>query len=152
MALQINGRFIKSLPTQDGDSQRGHWVRGGFVIECGEEYPKKVAFTLFGEDKVRMAQGIPAGTPVTVYFNPESREFNDRWYTDLRATNVIPGYAQAPQAYAAPAPAQQGYMPQGYAPQGYAVGAPSTAPMAQAQQPAAAATQMPENPDDDLPF
>lgn len=48
----IIGKFIKSLPTIEGDNARGHWVRGGFVIEYGDEYPRQAAFSLFGEEKV----------------------------------------------------------------------------------------------------
>lgn len=150
MAQQINGKIIQHLPTQEGDSQRGHWMRGGFVVEYGEEYPRKVAFTLFGEEKVNIVRSFPVGTMVTVKYNPESREFNEKWYTDLQAFSVSPMYAQAPQGAPAPAPAPA---------------RPSAAPQAQSpqqqmqfpanfqQQPSAAQSpvQMP-NGEDDLPF
>ena len=91
-----------------------------------------------------MAKSIPMGTLVQVSFNPESREFNERWYTDLRASRVqpfVPG--QMPPAAGgynwsgAPAPAAQ-----------------PAAPGAPAAQPSnfAAAPQMASNLDDDLPF
>ena len=102
--MEINGIFVKSLPKTEGDSQRGHWVRGGFVIEYGDEYPRKVAFSLFGEDKVAMADKIPEGVGVTVRFSPESREFNERWYTELRCISVVPlAQGAARQPYQAPA-------------------------------------------------
>ncbi len=101
----INGKFIQNLPTTSGESQRGAWVRGGFVIEYGDEYPRKCAFTTFGEDKVAQHASIPSGTPVQVKFAPESREFNEKWYTDLRAISVTPMVQGAVPA-AAPAPAQ----------------------------------------------
>lgn len=90
MSQIINGTFIKSLPKVEGDSSRGHWVRGGFVIEYGDEYPRKVAFSLFGEDKVAAAQAIAPNTSVQVKYAPESREFNERWYTELRCLSVVP--------------------------------------------------------------
>ncbi len=153
--MEITGRLIKILPDVEGESQRGHWVRGGFVIESGDDFPRKVAFTAFGEDRVAMVKNIPMGTMVQVIFTPESREFNERWYTDLRCSRVQPfvqgqmpaapgapaaGYnwTAQPQAAAAPAPAGQ----------------PAQAP-AQPQAPAqgfASAPQMPSNGDDDLPF
>lgn len=102
MALTINATFVKSLPTQEGESQRGHWVRGGAVVEYGEEYPRKVAISLFGEDKVAQAAAIPVGTPVQVKFSPESREFNDKWYTDLRGISITPLGQQAPAPYVPP--------------------------------------------------
>ena len=86
----INGTFIQNLPIVEGDSNRGHWLRGGFVIEFGEDYPRKLAFSSFGEDKVATHRNIPTGTPVQVRFSPESREYNGRWYTELRCISVLP--------------------------------------------------------------
>jgi hypothetical protein len=105
--LTIQGKFIQTLPTVEGDSQRGHWVRGGFIIEYGDEYPRKAAFSLFGADKTQIVAAIPAGTPVSVGFNPESREYQGKWYTENRAINVTPMYAHAPQPVQPAYPGQQ---------------------------------------------
>ncbi|MBP5545706.1 MAG: DUF3127 domain-containing protein [Bacteroidales bacterium] len=88
----IQGTFVKALPVTEGDSQRGHWVRGGFVIEYGEEYRRQVAFTVYGQEKVDTVSLYYQGIPVQVSFVPESREYNDRWYTELRciSINTIP--------------------------------------------------------------
>ena len=154
IAMEINGRLIKILPDVEGDSQRGHWVRGGFVIETGDEYPRKVAFTAFGEDRVAMVKNIPMGSMVQVTFQPESREFNDRWYTDLRCSRVQPfvpgqmptaGYTwNAQPAAAAP---EAGAPAAAAAPAAPAQGAPAAE-----QQNFAAAPQMPASGDDALPF
>ena len=147
--MEITGKLIQLLPEVSGESARGPWVKGGFVIETEGDYPRKVAFVTFGEERVARAKSIPMGTLVQVNFNPESKEFNERWYTDLRASRIqpfVPG--QMP-------PAAGGYNWAGApAP---AAGAPAAAPAAQqpaAEQPAnfAAAPQMASNPDDDLPF
>lgn len=97
-----------------------------------------------------MAKNIPMGTLVQVNFNPESREFNDRWYTNLRASRIqpfVPG--QMP-------PAAGGYNWAGAPAPAAAQGAAPSAPAQQAApaaQPAnfAAAPQMAST-DDDLPF
>ena len=60
--MEIIGKLIRVLPEQSGESARGRWVRGGFVIETSEQYPRMVAFTMFGEDKVAMIKGIAIGT------------------------------------------------------------------------------------------
>jgi len=86
--MEIIGKFVKKLPEQNGESQRGPWVRGGFVIETEEQFPKQVCFSLWGEDKVAVVRTMNAGTQIKVYFSPESREFNDRWYTDLRCFRI----------------------------------------------------------------
>jgi hypothetical protein len=88
--MDITGRLVKIMPEVRGESQRGPWVRGGFVIETEDTYPKQVAFTLFGEDRLAMINGMQMNSQVVVTFSPESREFNDRWYTDLRCIRVLP--------------------------------------------------------------
>ncbi len=86
--MDITGKLIRILPEQRGESARGPWVRGGFVIETTETYPRQVAFTTFDEDRLAMINSLQLGALVTVAFSPESREYNERWYTDLRAINV----------------------------------------------------------------
>ena len=138
--MDISGKLIKILPEVRGESQRGPWVRGGFVIETDDMYPKQVAFTLFGEDRLAMINGIQMSSVVTVTFAPESREYNERWYTDLRCIRVVQGMSTAlpmSQSMAQP-PMQQ--------------------PMGQSQQPvqdhnfAQQPPMMPDNNNDDLPF
>lgn len=138
--MKQQGKLIKTLPTVSGETERGMWIRGGFVIETFGEYPKKLAFTTFGEERARMAEGIALGTPVEVSCSVESREFNDKWYTELRATSVKPlaagaaPVAQPAPAHVAPAPA--------------APAVPYPANFAAVPAPA---PEMPKG-DDDLPF
>lgn len=150
--MEITGKLIKILPETRGESQRGPWVRGGFVIETDGEYPRMVAFTTFGEDRLAMVASIPLNSPVVVTFTPESREYQERWYTDLRCSRIqsfVPG--QMP-------PAATGYAWPAAAPQAAPAPAPAAAPAApQAmppQQPAApqAPFASPLKPDEDLPF
>ncbi|MDR0789286.1 MAG: DUF3127 domain-containing protein [Bacteroidales bacterium] len=86
--MEIIGKLIKILPEQSGQSERGTWVRGGFVIETDEQFPKQVSFTLFGEERVRSIKSIAINSQIRVSFSPESREFNERWYTDLRCFKI----------------------------------------------------------------
>ena len=103
------------LPVTSGETERGAWVRGGFVIEYGDDFTRKVAFTTFGEDRVNAANAVQIGRKVQVTYTPESREFNDKWYTDLRCTKIeVMEQVQAPATpsypYAA-TPAQQPAQP-----------------------------------------
>lgn len=147
--MDITGRLIQLLPDVEGESARGHWVKGGFVIETEGDYPRKVAFITFGEERVAMAKNIPMNTPVQVTFNIESREFNERWYTDLRASRIqpfVPG--QMP-------PAAAGYAWSGAPAQATPMSAPAPAPAA-VPTPAptnfATPPTMESNGEDDLPF
>ena len=132
--MDITGRLIKILPEVRGESQRGPWVRGGFVIETEDTYPRQIAFTLFGEDRLAMLNSLVMNSPVVVTFSPESREYQDRWYTDLRCIRVVPFSGAATPVAAAPAAPQA-------APQAPAA-APQDTPFA----------SQPADSDDDLPF
>ncbi len=145
--MEITGKLIKILQEVRGESQRGPWVRGGFVIETDGEYPRTVAFTTFGEDRIAMVAAIPMNSPVIVNFMPESREYQERWYTDLRCSRI--------QSYV---PGQMPAAPAGYAWQP-APAAPQPMPAAAAPQPVQAAPAAPQpsfasplKPEDDLPF
>lgn len=88
--MQTNGKLIKVLPIETGEGQNGPWTRGGVVIETLDDYPKPIAFQLFGEDRVKSSCQIPLGTIVQVTFAPQSREYNGKWYTQLNASSVQP--------------------------------------------------------------
>lgn len=88
--MNIVGIFIKALPEISGVSDRGEWVRGGLVIETQGAYPVKVALTAFGEERVGAVRTLVGGTLVSVEFSPESREFNGKWYTDLKVAKITP--------------------------------------------------------------
>ncbi|MGX8712943.1 MAG: DUF3127 domain-containing protein [bacterium] len=148
--MEITGKLIQLLPEVSGEGARGPWIKGGFVIETDGDYPRKVAFIAFGEERVAMAKSISMGTLVQVTFTPESREFNERWYTDLRASRIQPFVAgQMP-------PSPTGYAWAGTpAPAG--VAQPQAVPAAAPQQPTAqpsfaAAPTMESSSEDDLPF
>ena len=99
--LTISGRIDSVLPLQQGTSKAGNpWKNQGYVLDTGGQYPKKVCFSLFG-DKIDQFP-IQVGQDVTVSIGIESREWNSRWYTEVRAWNVT--YAsQQPQLQAQPA-------------------------------------------------
>ena len=85
--MEIKGKLLKVLPAQTGPSKSGgEWKKQAFIIELEGTYPKKVCFQVWG-DKVNV-ESLVQGTMVNVFFDPESREFNDKWYTDLTAWRV----------------------------------------------------------------
>jgi hypothetical protein len=87
MALEISGKLVSLLPEQTGTGKNGAWVKQDFVIETTEQYPKKVCFSAWA-DKAQMVKNLQMGQTVKVFFNAESREFNGKWYTDLRIWKI----------------------------------------------------------------
>jgi hypothetical protein len=109
MALEISGKVISVLAEQTGSGKNGAWVKQDFVIETTEQYPKKVCFSAWG-DKAAAVKNIAMGTPVKVSFNVESREFNGKWYTDLRIWKIETG-SSAQSSAPSGAPTQDEYAP-----------------------------------------
>ena len=139
--MEVVGKIIQVLPAQEGVGRNGNpWKVQPYVLETLDQYPRKVHFEVFGEDRIKQ-NPCDIDQLVTVSFDIESREFNGRWYTSIRAWKI-----------------QQGDMTQ------QAAAAPAAAPVAQAvaaPQPAAAPVeQAPVDPFDasagdgtsDLPF
>lgn len=129
--MEITGRIIAVMEKRSGQSQRSGntWASQDYVLETQEQYPRRCLFNVFGEDKIN-EYNLQIGSEVTVSFDINAREYNGRWYNDVRAWRVVP-------AQAAPAPAAPFAAPEA------AIPAPVVAPTA----PAA-----PAAPEDDLPF
>lgn len=89
--MEINGKIYRILQNQEVTFNDGtKKVKGGFVIMREGDYPKPVAFELFGEERLLMLNGLNIGMPVRVSFYAESREGKDgRFYTTLRCTNIM---------------------------------------------------------------
>lgn len=84
MSLDISGKLIAKLQQQTGQGKNGAWVKQDFIIETQEQFPKKVCVTLWG-DKVKDLDNIAIGDALKTSVNIESREFNGKWYTDVKA-------------------------------------------------------------------
>ena len=152
--MEIEGRLEMKLAVQSGTSAKGNWAKQEFVIEYQEgNFPTKACFSVWGAEKVKDLEKYNVGDQIKVAFNISSREFNGKWYTDLRAWRISPagqGYAgQAGASGYGPMPPQnQGYgnygnkggyndVPAGFAPS-YGQQAPSPS--------------IDDMPGDDLPF
>jgi hypothetical protein len=90
MIMEITGKIIQVLPEQGGVSKTSgkEWRLQAYVLETQEQYPKKVHFEIFGDDRIKSNQ-CNIDDIVTVSFDIESREFNGRWYTSIRAWRVV---------------------------------------------------------------
>ncbi|MDF2191185.1 DUF3127 domain-containing protein [Paraflavitalea sp. CAU 1676] len=99
--MDISGKVLTLLPLQTGQGKNGTWKKQDFILETADTYPKKVCIAVWG-DKIDMRSVVP-GAQVTVSFDVESREFNGRWYTDVKAWKIVTGAASGGAA-SEPAP------------------------------------------------
>ena len=111
--MDIKGKIIQKMEPVGGVSKAGNqWKKQEYVLETLDSYPKKVKFDFFGD---RVDQYVfEVGDIITLSYDIESREFNGRWYTDIRGfkavkedPNMVAAAAPYPPAAgeAAPAPA-----------------------------------------------
>ena len=89
--LEIEGRIRQKLAKQSGQSAKGSWTKQDFVLEYQDgNFPAEVCFTAFGNDKVADLDKYQVGDPVKVAFNLRAREYNGRWYNDVRVWRITP--------------------------------------------------------------
>lgn len=135
--MELQGKVIVALPARSGVSQRGEWKSQEFVIEYQEgQYPRRLCFNVFGEERLQRFN-IQVGQYVSVSFDIDAREWNGRWFTDIRAYDVRLADPNANQPGMAPVDA----------PVGQAVDASS-----ESNPPAPFPPQQAEEGTDNLPF
>ncbi len=138
--MDIKGKIIRKLDPQGGMSKAGReWKKQEYVLETVDTaYPRQVKFDFFGERADQFP--LEVGDVITLSYDIESREFNGRWYTDIRGFKAV---KEDPNAVAtAPAP---------YAPAGEPAPAPAPGDAAAPAAPADATFEQGDA-NDDLPF
>ena len=84
--MDIEGKIVKLLEEQKGEGRNGTWRKKEYVLETEDKFPKKICFNLWGDRIDEFA--VKEGDQVRVFFDLESREFNGRWYTDVKAWKI----------------------------------------------------------------
>ena len=132
--MEVKGKIIQKFDLQSGTSKAGNpWKKQNYLLETLEGIPRKIYFDFFGDRADQFNFNV--GDVINLYFDIESREYQGRYYTDIRgwkAEKVVDTPAGAAPA-AAPAPA---------------AAAPAPEPMA----PAPIVDNLTPTAEDDLPF
>ena len=84
--MEISGKIIERLPEKSGESANGTWRKQEYILETNNQYPKKVCIMAWGDKIDQFA--IKLGENLVVSVDLESREYNGRWYTDVKAWKV----------------------------------------------------------------
>lgn len=94
--MEVKGKIVQVLEPQSGVSKSSGtpWATQGYVLETFDQYPRKVYFEVFGEERIKQ-NTCNVGDVVTVGFDIDSREFNARWYTTIRAWKISKGEEDA---------------------------------------------------------
>ena len=132
--MEITGKVVRLGTLTEGQSARGPWRKQELIIETEEQYPRTVCLICWTNQIDEIQQFAP-GQTIKAQIDISSREFNGKWYTDVRVWRFEPVGATA--APAAPAqPAQQ----------------PAMHPTPPAAQPTTEYYPPAEDSVDDLPF
>jgi hypothetical protein len=97
MDLQIVGEVVEILEEQSGTGKNGPWRKQEFILETKGDYPKKICIVQWGDNIDKF--GVAPGAQITAHIDIQSREYNGRWYTDVKMWKMErSGGADAPQA------------------------------------------------------
>ena len=87
--MEFTGKIIAILQPKGGVSKAtgNEWKAQEFVIESHDQYPRKMCFEVFGADKIDQFN-IQMGEELTVSFDIDSNQWQDRWFNRIRAWKV----------------------------------------------------------------
>ena len=83
MDLKLQGKVIQLLDEQGGQGKNGPWRKREFILEIPGKYPKNVCIAQWGDNIDQ--QPVTVGADVTASIDINSREYNGRWYTEVKA-------------------------------------------------------------------
>jgi hypothetical protein len=99
--MQLTAKLIQLLPLQSGTGKNGQWKKQDIIVETEATYPKKICVSVWG-DKIDAAS-LQIGNLLKIDFDVESREYNGRWYTDVKAWKIeVAGSAPGTSSEKAP--------------------------------------------------
>ena len=124
--MDLTGTIIAVMPAQSGTSSRtgNPWMSQEYVLEIPGSYPKRMVFRIFGEHRIKQFNIKQGEQNITIRFDIDAHEYNNRWFNEIRCYNVLRPAVQQPY--------QQSYAPQ--AQPSAASPQPSQSPFPPAQQ------------------
>ena len=82
--MNVEGTVISVLPVESGQGKNGTWTKSPYIIETAGQYPKKIAISIWGDTLPKLKEGEKVDCQIDI----ESREYNSRWYTEIKCFKV----------------------------------------------------------------
>lgn len=94
--MEVEGKVILSLGERKGVGKASgkEWKAREYVLETKETYPRKIHFDFFGDRADQFPLNV--GDEIRLSFDIESREYQGRWFTSIRAWKSEPLMGAAP--------------------------------------------------------
>jgi hypothetical protein len=86
MDLKITGTVRQVLAEASGEGRNGPWRKQEYILETEGNFPKSVCLVVWGDNIDQF--GVREGERITASIDIQSREYNGRWYTDVKAWKV----------------------------------------------------------------
>lgn len=87
MSLELTAKLLTLMPVQNIQGKNGPLTKQEFIVETEEQYPKKICISAWNET-AKVIQAIKPFSTVKIAISVESREYNSRWYTDVKAWKI----------------------------------------------------------------
>jgi hypothetical protein len=84
--MNLTAKLTQLLPLQTGTGKNGEWRKQDIIVQTEGQYPKKICISIWG-DKINPAI-LVVGNNLKIDFDVESREYNSKWYTDVKAWKI----------------------------------------------------------------
>ena len=109
--VKLTGRIAEVFPAQSGTSQRtgNQWMSQDYLFEfftwSGAQNPNHLKVRIFGEDNIKRhnLQQYEDNVTLTLRLDASKTKEGDRWFNEVRVTNV----ERAGQQQPAPSPQPQ---------------------------------------------
>lgn len=108
--MEVKGKIIQKFDLQSGTSKAGNpWKKQNYLLETLDSFPRKIYFDFFGDRADQFP--LEVGDLINLSFDIDCREYQGRYYTDIRGWKAekidanAPANATAPVNDAPPAPA-----------------------------------------------
>ena len=84
--MQLTAKLTQVLPIQTGIGKNGEWKKQDIIVETESKYPRKICVSIWG-DTIKENE-LQIGNELKIDFDIESRDYNGRWYTDIKAWKI----------------------------------------------------------------
>lgn len=88
--MEQTGRIIEVMEPKSGKSSKtgNPWMIQEYVLEIPGQYPRRCMFSIYGEERIKQ-MNVQMGEYLTIQFDIDARQYNGRWYNDIKVYNVI---------------------------------------------------------------
>ena len=87
--MEITGKLVQVTTPEEVRMKNGNtFIKCHAILETEGNYPKKRAVSLPKTDLIEKVSKLRIGELVTISVNVESKEFNGKWFTEVKGWKI----------------------------------------------------------------